>query len=168
MTNRSSPPVVPSAPFDLVAVTINGFQVILAWTECENSTLGFHVERADGVGSACRFLQIGRTASHVIVYHDDSVTPRKTYSFRVHAWNRLICAGIPRTLSSAKAALIHRTNTGPGIRQTAIRVSDGCRCSRPSERISMVPWSERTSLSRDRGRRKCSIPWRSFCLSYGR
>jgi hypothetical protein len=87
MTNRSSPPVVPSAPFDLVAVTIGGFQVILAWTECENSTLGFHVERADGVGPACRFLQVGRTAAHVIVYHDDSVTPRKTYSFRVHAWN---------------------------------------------------------------------------------
>jgi hypothetical protein len=68
-------------------VTIGGFQVILAWTECENSTLGFHVERADGVGPARRFQRIGKTASHVTVYRDESVTPRKTYSFRVHAWN---------------------------------------------------------------------------------
>jgi hypothetical protein len=87
MTSRSSLPVVPSAPFDLVAVAVDGSQVIIAWTECENSTLGFHVERADGTGSACRFLRIGRTASHVTVYRDESVTPRKTYSFRVHAWN---------------------------------------------------------------------------------
>ena len=87
MTNRSSPPVVPFAPFDLVAVTVGGSQVILAWTECENSTLGFHVERADGIGSACRFVQIGRTAPHVTACRDGSVTPRKTYSYRVHAWN---------------------------------------------------------------------------------
>jgi hypothetical protein len=87
MTNRSSPPVIPSAPFDLVAVTVGGSQVILAWTECENSTLGFRVERADGIGSACRFSQVGRTAQHVTVCRDESVTPRKTYSYRVHAWN---------------------------------------------------------------------------------
>jgi hypothetical protein len=87
MTNRPTPPVVPSAPFDLVAVAVDGSQVIIAWTECENSTLGFHVERADGTGSACRFLRIGRTASHVTVFRDDTVSPRKIYSFRVHAWN---------------------------------------------------------------------------------
>jgi hypothetical protein len=87
MTNRTSPPVLPSAPVDLVAVAVGGCQVILAWTECGDGALGFRIERADGIGSACLFSEIGRTGAHVAAFRDGSVKPRTNYSYRVHAWN---------------------------------------------------------------------------------
>jgi hypothetical protein len=87
MINRSSPPVRPSAPVDLVAVAVGGCQVILAWTDCGVGALGFRIERADGIGLACLFSEIGATAAHVAVFRDGSVKPRATHSYRVHAWN---------------------------------------------------------------------------------
>jgi hypothetical protein len=87
MTNRASPPVVPDAPFDLVAVTVGGSQVILAWTECENGTLGFHIERAICHSPCQLFVEIGKVGSHVAAFRDGSTTPRTTYHYRVHAWN---------------------------------------------------------------------------------
>jgi len=87
MTNRSSPPVLPSAPTDLMAVAVGGCQVILAWTEGGAGGLGFRIERADGIGSACLFSEIGGTGAHVAAFRDGSVKPRTTYSYRVHAWN---------------------------------------------------------------------------------
>jgi hypothetical protein len=87
MINRSSPPALPSAPVDLVAVAVGGCQVILAWTECGIGALGFHIERADGIGPACFFSEIGATVAHVAAFRDGSVKPRATHSYRVHAWN---------------------------------------------------------------------------------
>src|SRR5512146_3589937 len=87
MTNRHSPPSLPQAPIDLIAVSVDGFCVILAWTECEADGLGFRIERADGIGSACRFSETGKTGPHVAAFRDGSVKPRTTYSYRVHAWN---------------------------------------------------------------------------------
>ena len=59
----------------------------LAWTEYEVGALAFRIERADGIGSACLFSEIGRTGVHVVVFRDGAVHPRKSYSYRVHAWN---------------------------------------------------------------------------------
>jgi hypothetical protein len=87
MTNRSLPPVLPSVPADLLAVAVGGCQVILAWTECGAGGLGFRIERANGIGSACLFSEIGRTGVHVAAFRDGSVNPRTTHSYRVHAWN---------------------------------------------------------------------------------
>jgi len=87
MTHRPSHPDLPSAPVDLVAVAIGGSQVLLAWTECEVGALAFRIERADGIGSACLFSEIGRTGVHVAVFRDEAIHPRKTYSYRVHASN---------------------------------------------------------------------------------
>ncbi|MBF8258745.1 MAG: fibronectin type III protein [Actinobacteria bacterium] len=87
MANRSSPPVLPSAPADLLAVAVGGCQAILAWTECGAGGLGFRIERADGIGSACRFSEIGGVGPHVTAFRDARVKPRATYSYRVHAWN---------------------------------------------------------------------------------
>ena len=87
MINRSSPPILPSAPVDLVAIAVAGCQVILAWTECGAGVPGFRIERADGIGSACLFSEIGRTGVHIAVFRDGFVKPRATYSYRVHAWN---------------------------------------------------------------------------------
>ena len=87
MTNQHSPPFLPQAPVDLMAVAVGGGQVILAWTECDAGGLGFRVERADGTGSACLFYEIGGVGTHVTAFRDGSVKPRTTYSYRVHAWN---------------------------------------------------------------------------------
>lgn len=87
MVGRHSPPVLPEAPVDLVAVAIGGSEVILAWTECGNVGLGFRIERADGTGSGRLFSEIGEVRPHVAAFRDGSVNPRATYSYRVHAWN---------------------------------------------------------------------------------
>ena len=87
MTNRHSPPVLPQAPVDLIGVAVGGCQVILAWTECGAGGLGFRIERADGIGSAGLFSEIGRVGPHVAAFRDGSVKLHTTYSYRVHAWN---------------------------------------------------------------------------------
>ena len=87
MTNRHSPPALSQAPVELIAVSVDGCQVILAWTECGAGGLGFRIERADGIGSACRFSEIGRTGAQITAFSDESVNPCTTYSYRVHAWN---------------------------------------------------------------------------------
>src|SRR5512145_197895 len=79
MTNRGSPPVLPQAPVDLMAVILDGRQVILAWTECGTGGLGFRIERADGIGSGCLFSKIGGVGPHVAAFCDESVRPRTTY-----------------------------------------------------------------------------------------
>jgi len=87
MVSQHSPPVLPSAPVDLMAVAVGGGQVILAWAECGAGGLGFRIERADGIGPACLFSEIGGVGRHVAAFCDGSVMPRTTYSYRVHAWN---------------------------------------------------------------------------------
>jgi hypothetical protein len=87
MARRFSPPILPEAPVDLIAVAVGGCEVILAWTECRTGGLGFRIERADGIGSACLFSEIGGVGPRVAAFRDGSVKPRKTYSYRVHAWN---------------------------------------------------------------------------------
>lgn len=87
MNRRSSPRILPSAPVGLLAVAIGGHEVILAWTESRPDGSGFHIERADGIGPGCLFLEIGRTGVNVAVFRDGSVKPGSTYSYRVHAWN---------------------------------------------------------------------------------
>ena len=87
MTNRSPPPVLPAAPVKLIAVAVGGCEVILAWSERGAVGLGFRIERADGIGSACLFSEIGGVGPHVAVFQDGSVKPRTIYSYRVHAWN---------------------------------------------------------------------------------
>jgi hypothetical protein len=87
MTKRSSPVVLPGAPTSLVAVAVGGCQVILAWTDCGAGGFGFRIERADGNGPFCSFVEIGGVGPHVTAFYDGSVRPRTTYFYRVHAWN---------------------------------------------------------------------------------
>ena len=87
MTKRSSPIVLPEAPVDLIAVAVGDCEVLLAWTEWQAGGHGFRIERADGIGSACRFSEIGGVGPHVAAFRDGTVKPRTIYSYRVHAWN---------------------------------------------------------------------------------
>ena len=87
MIKRSSLSVHPSAPIDLVAVTVGGCQVLLAWTEGEAGALGFHIERATRNCPSSPFAEIGGVGPHVTAFRDGSVDPHAVYSYRVHAWN---------------------------------------------------------------------------------
>lgn len=87
MANRSSPPALPSAPVDLVAVALGGCQVILAWTECGAGGLGFRIERAVCHSPCKPFVEIGKVGPQVAAFRDGSVDPRTTYRYRVYAWN---------------------------------------------------------------------------------
>jgi hypothetical protein len=87
MANRSTPPVLPSAPVDLVAVAVGGCQVILAWTECGTGGRGFRIERAVCHSPCKQFAGIGEVGPHVAAFRDGSVEPGTTYHYRVHAWN---------------------------------------------------------------------------------
>ena len=87
MANRSTSPVLPSAPVDLVAVAVGGWQVILAWTECGAGGLGFRIERAVCHSPCKQFAGIGEVGPHVAAFRDGSVEPRTTYHYRVLAWN---------------------------------------------------------------------------------
>ena len=87
MTRRSSPPVGPAAPSDLVAVAVGCRQVILAWTEGEAGGLGFHIERAVCSSPCGAFVEIGVVGPQVTAFSDGDVKPCTTYSYRVHAWD---------------------------------------------------------------------------------
>jgi len=87
MANRSTLPVLPSAPVDLVAVAVGGGQVILAWTECGAGGLGFRIERATCNSPSTPFVEIGKVGPRVAAFRDGSVDPLTTYTYRVHAWN---------------------------------------------------------------------------------
>jgi hypothetical protein len=89
MADRFSPPALPSAPVDLVAVVVGGSQVILAWTECEADSggLGFRIERAVCESPCEQFMEIGVVGPHVAAFRDGFVVPRTTYHYQVHAWN---------------------------------------------------------------------------------
>jgi hypothetical protein len=87
MSKRSSSAVLTCVPIDLVAVAIGGWQVILAWTESGTGGFGSRIERADGTGPCCSFVEIGGVGPHVTAFNDGSVKPRTTYSYRVHARN---------------------------------------------------------------------------------
>jgi hypothetical protein len=87
MTSRHAAPGLPKAPVDLMAVVVGGSHVILAWTECGAGGFGFRIERAEGIGSAGLFSEIGGVGPHVSAFRDGSVNPCTTYSYRVHAWN---------------------------------------------------------------------------------
>jgi len=86
MINRSSTPLLPSAPVDLVAVAVGGCQVILAWTECGAGGCGFRIERATCNSPCSSFVEIGKVGRHVTAFRDGSVEPCTTHSYRVHAW----------------------------------------------------------------------------------
>lgn len=87
MAKRPLPPVLPSAPLDLLAVASGDCETILAWTECGAGGLGFRIERAVCAGSCSAFVEIGEVGPHVTAFRDGSVDPLATYSYRVREWN---------------------------------------------------------------------------------
>ena len=87
MARRFSPPVLPEAPVELIAVAVGDCEVLLAWTECGAGGHGFRIERADCHSPCTQFVEIGKVGPHVAAFCDGSVDPCTTYRYRVRAWN---------------------------------------------------------------------------------
>jgi hypothetical protein len=78
-------PAPPAAPSGLVAVAGSATQVTLTWKDNSTNESGFYVERSSNNGNS--WTQIARVGASVTSYNDTSVSARKTYWYRVRAFN---------------------------------------------------------------------------------
>ena len=102
-------PAVPAAPSNLTVTVVSANQINLAWKDNSDNESGFLVERSSNRGRS--WSQIARTAADVTAYSDTAVSPRKTYSYRVRAFNdggtsalsNVALATTPRLVKAAPA-----------------------------------------------------------------
>ena len=76
-----TPPYNPSG-FGGVALSCN--KVDLVWIDGSDNEDGFKIERKEGVGA---YSEIGTTLANATSYSDTTVSPEKTYYYRVRAYN---------------------------------------------------------------------------------
>jgi hypothetical protein len=74
----------PLAPSNLTGVAVSSHQVNLSWRTNSTNQTGFVIQRKTGSGN---WTQIATVGANVTSYSDTSVTHRKTYSYRVYAYN---------------------------------------------------------------------------------
>ncbi len=75
---------LPAVPTNLTATAISKHQVNLSWLESSTNQTGFTIQRStDGTN----WTQIANVGSTVRTYQDNTVSRRKTYYYRVDAYN---------------------------------------------------------------------------------
>jgi hypothetical protein len=75
----------PAAPSGLVAVSTSATSVSLSWHDNSSNENGFYIARSTNNGKS--WTQIAQVGAGVTIYTDTSVSARKTYSYRVRAYN---------------------------------------------------------------------------------
>jgi hypothetical protein len=85
---------VPAAPSNLVATQVSTKSIGLTWTDNATNETGFAIERATSgktgtLGSWTQIATVGVSAgtSGVVSFMDTTVSSRKTYAYRVRAYN---------------------------------------------------------------------------------
>ncbi len=78
------PPLPPSAPVNVAAVTSSGASVSLSWVDTSGAETGFRLERKEAEGT---FLPLTNLPANSTVFLDVSVQPNATYVYRVVAVN---------------------------------------------------------------------------------
>ncbi len=78
---------VPAAPTGLVAVTILGTRIDLAWTDISANEEGFRVERCIGPDPCSAFTQIAQLPAGTTSHADSTLTPGQEVYYRVLAFN---------------------------------------------------------------------------------
>jgi hypothetical protein len=73
----------PAAPSNLLAIAVTSRQVKLTWTANGTNQTGFTIQRATGGA----WSTIASVAATTTSYTDNTVSKRKTYSYRVYAYN---------------------------------------------------------------------------------
>jgi len=74
-----------AAPSNLTAVAVSRSQVNLAWTTNSTNQTGFVIQRSTNGGSS--WTQIATVGPNVTTYSDRTVSKKKTYVYRVAAYN---------------------------------------------------------------------------------
>jgi hypothetical protein len=78
-------PTLPAAPTSLTAVAASATRVTLTWTDNSNNENGFQVWRTSNNGRS--WVNIANVGANATSYSDNGVNARKTYSYRVRAFN---------------------------------------------------------------------------------
>jgi hypothetical protein len=78
-------PTLPAAPSGLVAKAITPQRIDLTWVDNSNNESGFLVERSTNGGKS--WSKLAQTGADVRTYSDTSVVKRKTYQYRIRAFN---------------------------------------------------------------------------------
>src|SRR5262249_19599483 len=75
---------LPASPTNLTGTVISGNEVDISWTDNANNETGFLIDRStDGT----HFSQIASVGANVTTYHDTSLSPGETVSYKVQATN---------------------------------------------------------------------------------
>ncbi len=78
-------PTTPAAPSNLTATAVASNQVVLAWQDNSTNETGFIIERSSNGGKS--WSQVGQIGTDITTFTDTSVSARKTYLYRVRAFN---------------------------------------------------------------------------------
>ncbi|HEX8914648.1 MAG TPA: fibronectin type III domain-containing protein, partial [Humisphaera sp.] len=77
-------PAAPAAPTSLTIGTVGRGRVPLAWVDVATNETGYYVERSTNGGA---YTRIATLSANATAYVDTSVARRRTYSYRVQAFN---------------------------------------------------------------------------------
>jgi fibronectin type 3 domain-containing protein len=80
-----APLAPPAAPSNLTATATSKTSVVLSWHDNSSNESGFYVLRSSNGGKS--WTQIAQVGPAVTAYTDTAVSQRKTYSYRVYAFN---------------------------------------------------------------------------------
>jgi hypothetical protein len=101
---------IPAAPSNLTATVVSGTQVNLAWVDNSSNETGLTIQRSSNGGSS--WTQIATVGQSITAYSDNTVSKRKTYQYRVAAYNA--------TGTSAWSNVITATTPSKTPQRTAI------------------------------------------------
>jgi hypothetical protein len=96
VTTPAPPPSLPAAPSGLSATAVSKSQIQLTWTDNAGNETGFAIERST---NGAKFTQVRTVGADVTTTLDTGLKARKTYWYRVRAWNAAGYSAYSNTVS---------------------------------------------------------------------
>ena len=97
-TTTAEAPATPAAPTNLVVVSARQSSIVIAWNDNSNNETGFYVERSTDGRTWARLATLGANTTS---FTDSSVMRRKTYWYRVQAFNLAGRSGYSNVVSAS-------------------------------------------------------------------
>ncbi len=85
VASATTPSIIPNAPSNLRLSLRTSSSVIMLWNDNSNNEQGFYVERSTNGGGT--WTQIAQTAVNTATYRNTGLTTKRTYQYRVRAFN---------------------------------------------------------------------------------
>jgi hypothetical protein len=82
-----APQTVPAAPSNLNAIAVSATRVNLSWKSNSTNEIGFRIYRSTDNGKT--WTLVGQVGAGVTAFADTTVSARKTYRYRVQAYNNI-------------------------------------------------------------------------------